>query len=293
MEAERWRTIKELLYQALELEGDSRDSFLGEACAGDPSLLQEVESLLASHRAAREFLEPPSREEPPTTLPEGRDRDPQPSARRIGAYLVEQELGRGGMGTVYLGRRDDPEYRHPVALKVVARAGGSEAASEEISRRFDDERRILTRLDHPNIARILDGGTTEDGQPYFVMEYIEGLPIDRYCDAQRLTLAQRLELFRKVCAAVHFAHQNLVVHRDLKPGNILVSPGGTVKLLDFGIAKILLPTGADTELTATVQRRLTPAYASPEQLEGGAITTASDVYSLGVLLYQLLTGRRP
>ncbi len=295
MEAQRWRSIKGIFAQALDRSPEDREAFLEQACDGDPSLRREVESLLASHGAAGEFLEPPRAIAPasspslsliPDVLrPTGAGSDPT----RIGPYVVLGELGKGGMGTVFLAERDDPEYGHPVAVKVVSRGMNT----DEVLRRFHDERRILTRLDHPNIARILDGGTTDQDLPYFVMEYIEGQPIDRYCDAQRLTIQRRLELFSKVCAAVHFAHQNLVVHRDLKPGNILVSPGGTVKLLDFGIAKILEPTPLDTAATATVQRRLTPAYASPEQLLGQAITTASDVYSLGVLLYLLLTGRRP
>ncbi len=204
---------------------------------------------------------------------------------------MEAKLGEGGMSTVYLAVRADDAYQQKVALKVLAYG----ADRSDLSARFRAERQILASLDHPGIARLLDGGTTDDGRPYLVMEYIEGAPLDQYCDQHRLGLDARVDLFRQVCAAVQYAHQNLVVHRDIKPSNILVTADGVPRLLDFGIAKLL--EGAELpgaiEATMTGQRLMTPQYASPEQVEGGAITTATDVYSLGVLLYVLLTGHLP
>lgn len=209
----------------------------------------------------------------------------------IGPYRVIRIIGEGGMGAVYLAERDDDEYRKQVAIKLIRRG----MDSESVVRRFKNERQILASLDHPNIARLLDGGTTEDGRPYFVMEYIEGRPINRYSDEKKLTTIERLGMFRQVCSAVHYAHQNLVIHRDIKPSNIIVTADGTPKLLDFGIAKLLDPEASDyaVEATATMARLMTPEYASPEQVKGEQITTATDVYSLGVVLYELLTGHRP
>ncbi|HYL04062.1 MAG TPA: protein kinase [Steroidobacteraceae bacterium] len=209
--------------------------------------------------------------------------------RRIGPYRVVRELGRGGMSRVYLAARADEAFEKRVAIKVVERG----LDSEEITRRFLSERQILARLDHPNITRILDGGTTDDGLPYLVMDYVEGQPIDRYCEAHALDVAARLRLFQGVCAAVHYAHQHLIIHRDIKPANILVTSDGVPRLLDFGIAKLLTPEAQPSHPTRTVLRRLTPEYASPEQVRGEALTTASDVYSLGVLLYGLLCGQSP
>ena len=213
------------------------------------------------------------------------------AGRRIGPYQTLREIGRGGMGVVWLATRADDAYQKQVAIKLVW--PGPE--SGEVLRRFRQERQILANLEHPNIARMLDGGTTEEGWPYVVMEYIEGQSITHYCTAHQLSLNERLQLFRTVCDAVQYAHQNLVVHRDLKPGNILVTEGGTVKLLDFGIAKLLNPdlSPDDSAATRTGLHLMTPEYASPEQVRGEAITTASDVYSLGVVLYELLTGQRP
>jgi serine/threonine protein kinase len=192
------------------------------------------------------------------------------------------------MGTVYLASRDDEDFKQDVAIKVVKRG----MDSEEILRRFRAERRTLAALDHPNIARLIDGGVTEGGRSYLVMEYVDGVPIDDYCDRHALSTRRRLELFLHACDAVRYAHQNLVIHRDIKPGNILVTADGTPKLVDFGIAKVLTgPRSAD--LTSPQERRLTPEYASPEQIAGQPVTTASDVYSLGVVLYELLTGHRP
>jgi non-specific serine/threonine protein kinase/serine/threonine-protein kinase len=209
---------------------------------------------------------------------------------RIGPYKLIREIGSGGMGSVYLAQRDD-EFNKRVAIKLVKRG----MDTEFIVRRFRNERQILASLDHPNIARLLDGGSIEDGRPYFVMDYIEGQPITRYCDANRLSTAERLRLFCEVCSAVHYAHQNLVIHRDIKPQNILVTADGTPKLLDFGIAKLLNPDSAayTVDITGASVRLMTPEYASPEQVRSDPITTSTDVYSLGVLLYELLTGRRP
>ncbi|MGZ3480026.1 MAG: tetratricopeptide repeat protein [Myxococcaceae bacterium] len=207
--------------------------------------------------------------------------------RRIGPYRLLKELGHGGMGTVFLAVRADEQFEKRVALKVVR---GSD--SEEVIRFFRRERQILAGLEHPNIARLLDGGTTDDGLPYFVMEHVEGEPIDRYCDARKLSIPERLELFEGACSAVQYAHQSLVVHRDLKPGNILVTGEGIPKLLDFGIAKLLNPGVAGVGSGETIVA-MTPEYASPEQVRGRALTTATDIYSLGVILYELLTGQRP
>src|SRR6202035_3027390 len=211
------------------------------------------------------------------------------SGARIGPYQIVEEIGHGGMGTVYRAVRADDQYRKQVAIKVVRGGLGDEFRVH----RFRAERQILANLDHPNIARLLDGGATADGRPYVVMEYIEGRPIDQYCDDAKLPVSERLKLFRTVCSAVAYAHQRLVIHRDIKPANILVTKEGEAKLLDFGIAKILDPEEAGVDQTVTVMRLMTPEYASPEQVRGEAITTASDVYSLGVVLYGLLTGRRP
>jgi tetratricopeptide (TPR) repeat protein len=209
---------------------------------------------------------------------------------RVGPYRIVREQGRGGMGTVYLAVRADDEFQKRVALKVLRRGIDTEAIVE----RFRHERQILARLEHPFISALLDGGTTPDGRPYFAMEFVDGRPIDEYCDARQLDTTARLDLFRRICAAVQHAHQNLVIHCDIKPANVLVTAEGTPKLLDFGIAKLLTPgSGATLALTFDGSPLLTPEYASPEQVRGGAVTTATDVYSLGVLLYELLTGRRP
>jgi serine/threonine-protein kinase len=283
MSSERWRRLDEIFQQALEFPPGERDGFLREACGDDDGLRKAVDSLLEADRAGEEFLEQPLiSPEVSTPLPDG---------GQLGAYRLVREIGQGGMSTVYLGARDDDSFRRRVAVKVIRR--GME--SEESKRRLRAERQILASLDHPWIAKLYDGGETAEGLPYFVMQYVEGLPIDAYCDQHRLTVDDRTILFGEVCAAVHYAHQNLVVHRDLKPSNILVSADGSPKLLDFGIAKLLNPelSSPEIEPTATWVRLLTPHYASPEQVRGEAITTASDVYSLGVLLFKLLTGRLP
>jgi serine/threonine protein kinase/tetratricopeptide (TPR) repeat protein len=280
--SERWQKVKTVLEDVLELAMEKRAAFLDAACQGEPEVRREVESLLASETEIGDFIETPVfriRPEEEASLSAG---------RRIGVYRVVREIGRGGMGSVYLAERADEEFERRVAIKVIRRG----MDTEEIVRRFRSERQILAHLDHENIAKLLDGGTTEDGRPYFVMEHVEGRPIDQECDARKLPVRRRLELFRQVCSAVHFAHQNLVVHRDLKPGNILVTAAGVPKLLDFGIAK-LLDADQPAALTRIDLRPMTPEYASPEQVRGEPITTASDVYSLGVLLYNLLTGHPP
>ena len=288
MTPEHWEKIKELVEAGLEREGAVRTCFLDEACADDASLRAEVSELIASYEQAGSFMAAPAFDAATNFVAE--DRDASLEGQRIGAYRNVRELGHGGMGSVYLAVRDDDAYRKDVAVKVVKRGMDTEA----IVRAFRTERQILATLDHPNIARLLDGGTTGDGRPYFVMDYVEGLPLDVFCDTHRWQILERLKLFRIVCSAVHYAHQHGVIHRDLKPGNILVTPGGVPKLLDFGIAKVLNPElSSATTNSTTTGRPLTPAYASPEQTRGEAITPVSDVYSLGVLLYELLTGHRP
>jgi non-specific serine/threonine protein kinase/serine/threonine-protein kinase len=299
MTPERWRRVETVFQTALDVAPENRERFLAEACAGDEVLLREVERLIEGYEAADEFLEQPAvdlRQIAGNELPTLRLED-IPAAHglksnaRIGAYRVLGELGRGGMGAVYLAERADDDFRKLVAVKVVKRGMDTDI----VLRRFRHERRALAALDHPNIARLLDAGATDDGLPYIIMEYVEGQDIDRYCDEHKLSINARLRLFLFVCAGVSHAHQNLIIHRDIKPSNILVTGDGTPKLLDFGIAKILNPSLADApfEHTATALRMLTPDYASPEQVRGERVTTASDVYSLGMLLYLLLTGRRP
>ena len=284
MAPERWRQVEEVFGDVLALPATERSQRLARRCGGDAELRREVESLLAADGAAGEFLERPAAA--PETAP-----PPSAVGRRIGPYVVLRKLGEGGMGTVYLAARADEAYRRQVAIKVF----GYGADRTDLVERFRAERQILALLDHPSIARLLDGGTTDDGRPYLVMEYVDGVPIDRHCDERRLSVDERIELFRQVCSAVQYAHQNLVVHRDIKPSNILVTADGVPHLVDFGIAKPLagsaLPGAAAA--TTTGQRLMTPQYASPEQVEGRPVTTATDVYSLGVLLYVLLTGRLP
>lgn len=290
MTPERWQQVSEALDKALHVSPAQRLEYLAEIAQRDPDLRRELESLLASNEEAGvEFLNTPAMQ---TT--QGEDKADWRLAllgRRLGAYQIVEQIGVGGMGEVYRAFRADDQYRKQVALKVVR--GGQDSAF--VISRFKNERQILANLDHPNIARLLDGGTTQDGAPYFVMELIEGESIDQYCDDHKLGIGERLRLFLDVCSAVQFAHQRLIIHRDIKPGNILVTADGVPKLLDFGIAKILDPSAVTGTLepTLTQFRALTPSYASPEQIKGEPITTASDVYSLGVVLYELLTGHHP
>ena len=290
-----WKKIEEIFEEAVELSESERDGFLDVSCKDNEDLRREVEALLRADEEAADFIESPVFGESNLVrfLPETIEDSVAPNSigRRIGVYRLIRELGRGGMGAVFLANRADDEFRRQAAVKIIKRG----MDSDFILRRFRNERQILASLDHPYIARLLDGGTTDDGLPYFVMEYIEGEPIHYYCDSHQLSIRERLILFRKVCSAADYAHQNLVIHRDLKPGNILVTKNGIPKLLDFGIAKLLNPElAADTlSPTQTGLRLMTPEYASPEQIKGEDLQPASDIYSLGVLLYELLTGKSP
>jgi serine/threonine protein kinase len=288
MTPERWQQIKQVLGHALESDPAKRSAYLDQACAEDPALRVEVERLLAAEQnAGRDFLGS-------TATQQGSREGTSNSVKtrvgsRIGSYRIVESIGRGGMGTVYRAVRADDQYQKQVAIKLV-HVGQD---SSFIISRFRQERQILASLDHPNISRLLDGGTTEDAAPYFVMELIEGKPIDEYCDRHRLPTNERLKIFLQVCSAIQYAHQRMIIHRDIKPGNILVGDDGVPKLLDFGIAKLLHSSSSDDDTTMTAFRALTPGYASPEQIQNKPITTASDIYSLGVVLYELLTGRSP
>ena len=284
----RWKEIETVFEQARDLPLDQRSSFLRQTCQEDNALRHEVESLLAAHAASGDFIDRPSHFFSPQEFDE--TGAAISTGELIGSYRVLREIGRGGMGAVYLAERADEQYRKLVAIKLIKRGMNTDS----VLRHFKTERQILASFDHPNIARLFDGGTTGDGLPYFVMEYVEGIPIDRYSNSQQLVHTKLLKLFREVCAAVSYAHRHAVIHRDIKPSNILVTGDGRPKLLDFGIAKILQP-GDEVEalLTATGVRAMTPDYASPEQVCGRTVTTATDVYSLGVVLYELLAGCSP
>jgi serine/threonine protein kinase len=298
---ERWARIRQIFEGALERPERDRAAYLRVVCAGDDPLRAEVESLLSSHHGAADFLDKPAADLGRALLssgtlrtlgyrPGGESSEYQ-AGLRVGPYQLQKCLGSGGMGSVWLANRFDHEFDRKVAIKLVRRG----MDSQEILRRFRLERQVLAGLDHTNIARLVDGGSTPDGMPYLVMEYVEGIRIDHYCEGRYLSISDRLRLFRQVCAAVQYAHQSLVVHRDIKASNILVTPDGSPKLLDFGIAK-LLRTEHSTLAAAETRPELRPMtvdYASPEQVRGDPITVASDVYSLGVLLYKLLTGRFP
>ena len=289
MTPEQWHQVKEIFHAATELPYEERASFIQQRSSGDLELLHEVKLLLESHDEAEHFIEKPALVSASEILPALDDHSR--SGQSIGQYRVVREIGRGGMGVVLLAVRDDDQFEKRVAIKLLRRG----MDTEDLLRRFRNERQILASLEHPHIARLIDGGMTEDGLPYFVLEYVEGEPLDKYCDEHRLPTSDRLQIFGKVCAAVQYAHQNLIVHRDLKPSNILVTSEGEPKLLDFGIAKLLDPklNAYTISPTATMARLMTPDYASPEQIRGRPITTASDVYSLGVVLYRLLTGHPP
>src|SRR5580658_2038171 len=286
MTSERWEQIKSALFAALETDPVQMSSCLDSVCGDDPILRLEVESLLAL------------KDDPELALLEsaavslGTDEAGASKSlwigRRVGPYEIVEQIGSGGMGEVYRAIRAD-EFRKEVAIKLVR----FDSNSSFVVARFKSERQMLATLEHPNIARLLDGGSTEEGTPYFAMELVEGQPLYEYCDSHKLDTSDRLRLFLEICSAVQYAHQRLIVHRDLKPGNILVTAEGKPKLLDFGIAKILDAAPESNESTATIFRFLTPEYASPEQVRGQPVTTASDVYSLGLLLYEMLTGHRP
>ncbi|MGE3618062.1 MAG: serine/threonine-protein kinase [Gemmatimonadales bacterium] len=284
MEPETWEALGTIFYEALSLAGTARQEYLDEACRDQPALRAEAEALLASHEAIGGSEDDLLAQLPTARLGGLRD------GAQLGPYRLEELIGQGGMGEVFRAVRTDHEFDRQVAIKIL-RPGRT---SEEMVRRFRLERQILARLEHPNIAALIDGGVTDTGQPYLVMQYVDGTPITRYADDHRLSTTERLRLFLVVCEAVQFAHRNLIVHRDLKPANILVTDDGQVRLLDFGIAKLLDPaeTDADAQTTGSLLL-LTPEHAAPEQFLGDPITTSTDVYGLGVLLYELLTGIRP
>ena len=288
MSAERWQRVKLLFGEALEQPLAARGLWLEAAAADDPSLVAQVGALLAAYEQADGRLDQGAAAMAPGVWQELQT---AVAGLRIGPYRILSELGRGGMGAVYLAARDEEGFEQQVAIKLIKRGMDTDG----IVRRFLHERRILAGLAHPHIARLFDGGSTADGRPYFVMEYVAGEPITQFAAKHGLGVEDRLGVFLEACSAVQYAHQRLIVHRDLKPANILVGADGGPKLLDFGIAKLLDPTGlgGQPELTEISQRPMTPDYASPEQLEGGAVTTATDVYGLGILLYELLVGRTP
>jgi len=290
IDPERWDRLKAILGEALEQDSSAaRIALVERHCGQDTDLLEEAESLLVEAevllRERTDSFEDCARNAASTFWQEG----PQRGGQRIGAYVVVRELGHGGMGTVFLAERADGQFEKQVAIKILNRP----ADTAEILRRFRAERQILAGLDHPNIARLLDAGTTDDGLPYFIMDYIVGAPVTRFAIAQKLSTRQRLDLFLKICTAVEFAHRNLVVHRDIKPSNILANAEGEPKLLDFGIAKLLAKDEDEARLTSEAQQPLTPICASPEQAKGDPITVATDIYSLGALLYELLSDQKP
>ncbi len=295
MDAEQWTRVEQLCQEALERDVQQQAAFLDSACGANEELRREVESLLAHRQRARTLLEAPAVEMAAKAFADGTGSATGHASRLIGRlvshYRVVEKVASGGMGDVYRAVRADGTYDKQVAVKIIQ----GPRSTDLFLARFQNERQILADLDHPNIARLVDGGTTEEGLPYLVMEFVEGQRIDEFCVNKDLGLPERLALFRDVCSAVHYAHQKLVVHRDLKPSNILVTSDGVPKLLDFGIAKILHPQRGEANLqqTVTFLRMFTPDYASPEQVRNEPISTSSDVYSLGVILYELLTGKLP
>ena len=290
LERTDWEQLKSILADAMEQKtAQARAAFIQRACDGDTTLLREGESLLneAERMLSANEDEFDDCAENLSTL---RRRDePSASGQRIGAYEVIEEIGRGGMGAVYLAERADGQFSKQVAIKILKRG----TDTDDILRRFAAERQILARLDHPNIAHLLDAGTTDDGLPYFVMEYVSGVPATQFVRDRQLPVVERLKLFLKICGAVEFAHKHYIIHRDLKPRNILVTPEGEPKLLDFGIAKLVAANESGVDVTVTAQQHLTPNCASPEQARGEKVTAASDIYALGALLYELLTAKSP
>jgi len=290
IDPQHWDRLKTILGEALEQNSSAaRIALVERRCGEDTDLLEEAESLLAEAEALlkerTDSFEDCAQNAASTFWQEG----PPRSGERVGAYVIVRELGRGGMGTVFLAERADGQFEKQVAIKILNRG----ADTAEILHRFRAERQILARLDHPNIARLLDAGTTDDGLPYFIIDYIVGAPVTRFAVAQKLSTRQRLELFLKICDAVEFAHRNLVVHRDIKPSNILANAEGEPRLLDFGIAKLLAKEEDAAQSTTEAQQHLTPICASPEQAKGDPITVATDIYSLGALLYEMLSDQKP
>lgn len=290
MEKSDWKEAKRIFQEAIELEPGERRDFISANCA-DVALHGDINNLLEAYEASEGFIEQPAVSEmgfPADEYGNGSGDAPRVS-QRIGNYQITREIGKGGMGNVFLATRDDGEFSQSVAIKIIKRGMDTDL----IVRRFRNERQILASLNHPFITRLLDGGTTDDGLPYLVMEYVEGMQLMKFCEKNSVGVEERLDLFRQICSAVEYAHRNLVVHRDLKPSNILVTADGSPKLLDFGIAKLTQAVGGTGDTTGSFARLFTPEYASPEQIRGENITTVSDVYSLGVVLYELLTGQHP
>jgi serine/threonine-protein kinase len=291
--AEQWARLTPILDAAFELPPDDRDAYVERACSHDPALRAQVDAFLAADTDAGDFLAGNADAYLPDIIGPIAGMAPTDEARtgeRIGPYKVVRELGRGGMGIVYLAERADGQFEQRVALKLIKRGMDSEV----IRRRFFRERQILARLLHPGVSALLDGGVADSGQPWFAMEYVEGVSITTYAERRKLGVDERLRLFQEVCAAIEYAHRKLVIHRDLKPSNILVTADDRVEVLDFGIAKLLDEDPATGETLTRVGSRLhTPEYAAPEQVKGDAVTSATDIYALGAVLYELLCGRRP
>jgi eukaryotic-like serine/threonine-protein kinase len=282
-----WDRVKSLFQQAIELSPEQRKFFLNEQCKDDPGLRKEIESLIESYSKSGGLLEITSiQSDESESLNDSSDPF---IGMTLGKYKVEKKIGDGGMAVVYSAVRIDEHFTRRVAIKFIKRG----MDTEEIIKRFKIEQQTLAALNHPSIANIIDGGTSKNGLPYFVMELIEGEPINKYCKNKNLSVTEKLKLFRKVCSAIQYAHQNLVIHRDIKPVNIFVTSGGIPKLLDFGIAKLLNTSDGQTSLTRTGLRLMTLEYASPEQLKGEQITTSTDIYSLGIVLYEILTDNFP
>jgi eukaryotic-like serine/threonine-protein kinase len=284
MSPEQWKLVKDIFSEAVELLPESQLPFIQERSGGDESVILEVKALIRSDEEVENFIE-----EPAVDISRLLVDETELVGKKIGPYLIESEIGRGGMGAVYKAVRADEHFEKRVAIKLIKRGFDT----DDIIKRFRHERQILAALDHPNITRLLDGGATEDGRPYLVMDFVEGSPLTKYCEKAQLSLNDRLKLFLEVCSAVTYAHQNLVVHRDIKPSNILVTGESVPKLLDFGIAKLIVPNNASQTLGKSATQMMTPEYASPEQVLGQPVTTAADIYSLGVVLYELLTGQKP
>jgi serine/threonine protein kinase len=277
----RWRKLKDVFNEAVELAPESRASYLAALRLNEETLYNELAELIEIDEEAEDFLDAP------ISLKSDSFSPPSFIGKTIGNYQIMREVARGGMGTVFEAVRSDGEFEQRVAVKLV----NLNFFSDELDKRFKRERQILAKLEHPNIVRLLDGGFTRDKTPYYVMEFIEGTPVNVYCRENNLDTNRKLNLFLQICEAVAYAHRQFIVHRDLKPSNILVTKNGQVKLLDFGIAKIL---ESDTDAQKQTQNApMTPAYSSPEQIKGETITAASDVFSLGVILYELLTEKSP